>query len=118
TRLAETSPKLRRHLAGAGGFEPPNGGIKIRCLTRVPASPTILKLKKKLTFGHPQNGHFYVAHFARFSQVISAAPNERRRLHATWMRHTAVSSPITPRQRPHLPCPPNPGHKEREKFTD
>ena len=26
-----TLPEFR--LAGAGGFEPPNGGIKIRCLT-------------------------------------------------------------------------------------
>ena len=24
---------VRRYLAGAGGIEPPNGGIKIRCLT-------------------------------------------------------------------------------------
>jgi hypothetical protein len=24
---------MTAHLAGAGGFEPPHGGIKIRCLT-------------------------------------------------------------------------------------
>jgi hypothetical protein len=64
-----------------------------------------LKLKRKLTFGHPQNGHFYVAHVARFSQVISTAPKELRRLHATWMRHTAVSFPHNAaRRRPHLQC--------------
>ncbi len=28
-----TQPKSLNVLAGAGGFEPPNGGIKIRCLT-------------------------------------------------------------------------------------
>jgi len=77
-----------------------------------PTSPSILKLKRKLTLGHPQNNHFYVAHVARFSQVISTAPKELRRLHATWMRHTAVSFlHNAARRRPHLPCPPNLGHK-------
>ncbi len=34
--------RKKRVLAGAGGFEPPYGGIKIRCLTawRRPNSPT------------------------------------------------------------------------------
>jgi hypothetical protein len=59
----------------------------------------MLKLKRKLTFRHAQNGHFYVAHVARFFQVISMGVTERRRLHATHSRHTTVSFPDRPQLR-------------------
>jgi hypothetical protein len=32
-----------RYLAGAGGFEPPNAGIKSRCLRPLGYAPTLLK---------------------------------------------------------------------------
>src|SRR5215831_498377 len=33
TRISLSSSRQSENLAGAGGFEPPHGGIKIRCLT-------------------------------------------------------------------------------------
>jgi hypothetical protein len=33
TAIVDRSIKYSPHLAGAEGFEPPNGGIKTRCLT-------------------------------------------------------------------------------------
>jgi hypothetical protein len=36
----------------------------------------------------------HVAYVARFFQVISMAVNEARRLHTTWLRHTAFENPL------------------------
>jgi hypothetical protein len=42
----------------------------------------------------------YVAHVALYFQVISMGVNERRRLHATYSRHSAVSFPHRPQTTP------------------
>src|SRR6516225_9443068 len=43
-----------------------------------PTSTSSLKLKRKLFFCALKSGRFYVAHVARYSQVISMAAIERR----------------------------------------
>src|SRR6516225_3008588 len=69
---------------------------QIRCLTLPRFEsylPHLLEIKDKVDFRHPQNGHFYVACVAKFSLIISTGAIGCRRLHATYVRHTAVVCP-------------------------
>ena len=55
------APRRRDWLAGAGGFEPPNGGIKIRCLTTWlrPKTPSDGRERRAVATGpspHPGGG--------------------------------------------------------------
>src|SRR5262245_38946246 len=70
-------------LAGSGGLEPPNGGIKIRCL-----EPPALELIHCNGVRNGQNRTpLYVACVANLYQALSTTYNGYRRLYATCVRH-------------------------------
>jgi hypothetical protein len=77
-------------MAGAGGIEPPNGGIKIRWLSPYMSEPYLrydIDLVRFSWLVAKFNRLFDVMRFSKNFQAFSTSIIDCRLLHATWSRH-------------------------------